>query len=236
MLDQFGARDHAPGVMHQIGEQPVFVAGELDRIAVDRDAPGARIEPHRPAHELALGVADRAAQQRAHARQHFLEMKRLGDIIVGAGVEALHLVAPAVARGQHQHRHGAAVAPPGFQHRDAVHLGQADVEDDGVVGLGLAEIMALLAVEGAVDDVAGVGQRGRELAVEIGVVLDDEQAQGGVLRSAPVDKLAIGGVNGLADHFATARQQSQHIDQAYRHDGKAGPAPVRRGGRARAGI
>ena len=42
--------------------------------------------------------------------------------------------------------------------------------------------MALFAVEGAVDDIAGVGQRGGELAVEIGVVLDDEEAQGGPLR------------------------------------------------------
>jgi len=41
MLDQFGARDHAPGVVHQVGEQPVFVAGELDWIAVDRHAAGA---------------------------------------------------------------------------------------------------------------------------------------------------------------------------------------------------
>ena len=64
-----------------------------------------------------------------------------------------------------------------FQHRDAVHFGQADVEDDRVVGLDLAEIMPLLAVEGAVDDVTGVGQRGGELAVEVGVVFDDEQAQ-----------------------------------------------------------
>ena len=136
------------------------------------------IEPHRPAHELALGVADRAAQQRAHARQHFLEMEGLGHVIVGAGVEALHLVAPAVARGQHEHRHGAPIAPPGFQHRDAIHLWQADVEDDGVVGLELAQIMAFLAVEGAIDDIAGVGQRGGELAVEVGVVLDDEKAQG----------------------------------------------------------
>ena len=69
-----------------------------------------------------------------------------------------------------------------FQHRNAVHLGQADVEDDGVVGLGLAEIMALLAVEGAIDHVAGLGQRGGQLAIEIGVVLDDEQAQGMSLR------------------------------------------------------
>ena len=136
-----------------------------------------------PHGELALGVAGRAAQQRAHARQHLLEMEGLGDVIVGAGVEALHLVAPAVARGEHQHRHGAAGAPPRLQHRNAVHLGQADVEDDGVVGLGLAEVMPLLAVEGAVDHIAGVGQRRRELAVEIGIVLDNEEAQAKILLS-----------------------------------------------------
>ena len=38
--------------------------------------------------------------------------------------------------------------------------------------------MALLAVEGAIDDIAGVGQRGGELAIEVGVILDDEEAQG----------------------------------------------------------
>ena len=47
----------------------------------------------------------RAAQQRADARQHFLHVEGLGHIVVGAGIEALHLVAPAVARGEDEHRH-----------------------------------------------------------------------------------------------------------------------------------
>ena len=46
VLDQLGARHHAAGMVHEVGEQPVFVGGELDRIAVDRDAPGAGVEPH----------------------------------------------------------------------------------------------------------------------------------------------------------------------------------------------
>src|SRR3982751_1791311 len=49
MLDQFRARHHAAGMMHQIGEQPVFVRGELDRVAIDGDAAGAGIEPYRSA-------------------------------------------------------------------------------------------------------------------------------------------------------------------------------------------
>src|SRR5262249_39271827 len=86
------------------------------------------------------------------------------------------LVAPAVARGQQQDRHGAPRPPPRLQHRDAVHLRQADVEDDRVIRLAFAEVMAFLAVEGAVDHVARVRQRGRELTVEIGVVLDDQES------------------------------------------------------------
>ena len=146
----------------------------------DADPAGAGIQRNRTAGQFGLGVAGGAAQQRADPRQHFLEMKRLGDIIVGAGVEALHLVAPAVARGQDQDRHRASVAAPCLQHRDAVHLGQADVEHDRVIGLAVAEEMPLLAIEGAVDHIAGIGQRRGQLTIEIGIVFNDEQAQAGL--------------------------------------------------------
>src|SRR5712691_1386803 len=55
MLDQLAARYHAAAVMHEIGEQAVFVRRELDRVAVHGHAPGAGIEAHRAAIELALG-------------------------------------------------------------------------------------------------------------------------------------------------------------------------------------
>ena len=100
-----------------------------------------------------------AAHQRAQARQHFLHVEGLGDIIVGAGVKALHLVAPAVARGEDQHRHLRPALRQSSSTRDAVHLRQADVEHDGVIGLGLAEEPALLAVEGAIDGIARLLQR-----------------------------------------------------------------------------
>ena len=41
---------------------------------------------------------------------------------------------------------------------------QADVEHDGVIGLGVAEEVALLAVLGGVDDIAGLLQRRRRAA------------------------------------------------------------------------
>src|SRR5262245_39881619 len=75
MLDELSARHDTAGVMHQIGEQSVFMRGQPDWIAVDRYAPGTGVEPHRSAVELALGVAGRATQERADARQHLLEVK-----------------------------------------------------------------------------------------------------------------------------------------------------------------
>ena len=53
------------------------------------------------------------------------------------------------------------------QHGDAVDLRQAEVEDHGVVGLGLAEELPLLAVEGAVDGVARMLEGGDDLLVEV---------------------------------------------------------------------
>ena len=104
-------------------------------------------------------------------------MERLGDIIVGAGIDAGDLVAPAFARGEDQHRHLALVAAPLLEHAQAVLLRQAEIEHHGVVGLGVAEKMPLLAVEGGIDGVAGLAQRGDELAVKVRIVLDDEKPQ-----------------------------------------------------------
>src|SRR5437667_10960513 len=41
MLDQFGARHYAPGVVHQIRQQAVLARGHLDRIARCGHASGA---------------------------------------------------------------------------------------------------------------------------------------------------------------------------------------------------
>ena len=114
-------------------------------------------------------------------------MEGLDDIVVGPCVEARNLLAPAVARGQDQHRHGPGRTPPALQHGDAVELGQSEIEDHGVIGLGLAEKRALLAVERLFDGGAGVLQRRHDLAVEVLVVLDDEQSHGG---QAPVGRVA----------------------------------------------
>ena len=54
---------------------------------------------------LAGLVGRHAAQRDANARQQLLRTKRLGDVVVGAQVERVHLVSLGAARRQHDDRH-----------------------------------------------------------------------------------------------------------------------------------
>ena len=99
-------------------------------------------------------------------------MERLGQIVIGAGIEAGHLFAPGAAGGQDEHGRGQMRAPPGFQHRSPVDFWQAKVEYDGVVGLRLAQEPRLLAIRSVVDGIVGVGQSPLELPRQIDVIFD----------------------------------------------------------------
>ena len=65
-------------------------------------------------------------------------------------------------------------APP-LQDGDAVDLGQAEVEDDGVIGFGVAEVPAFFAVIGDVDDEARGLQRLLQAKRQRRFVLDDQE-------------------------------------------------------------
>ncbi len=141
---------------------------------------GAGIDAQRADLDLAGGEAGGAAQQRADTGEQFLGHEGLGEVIVGTGVEARDLVAPAVARGQDQDRHGLAVLAPFLEHAHAVELGQAEVEDHRVVRLGVAEEMAFLAVGRGVDHIAGIAQRLLQEALEILVVFNKQKSHCGL--------------------------------------------------------
>ncbi len=76
-----------------------------------------------------------AANQRPHARAEFVEIERLDEVIVCAGVEALHAVGHRIARGDDQHRQRVAARTQRAQHVETVALGQAEVEQHEIVGL-----------------------------------------------------------------------------------------------------
>ena len=68
----------------------------------------------------------------AIARAQLANAERLGDVVVGAGLEAEHLLGLLRAGGQHQDRRAHAAAPQLAADFEAVFARQHDVEQDRV--------------------------------------------------------------------------------------------------------
>ena len=129
---------------------------ELERLVAQEGAARHRIELQRPVHDARPAVRLRAAQQCAHSRRQLGHGERFHHVIVGAEVEAAHAVVHRVARREHQHRHrtAAAAGAQAAQHLEAVHLRQADVQDDEIKFFLRGGNHRLLAARGDVDRMA----------------------------------------------------------------------------------
>ena len=95
-----------------------------------------------------------APQQRLQPRQQLLHLERFGQVVVGAGLQALHLVLPAPARREHEDGQVAAALAQPADDVQAGEPGQADVDDGGVIGIFGGEIQRFLALAGGIDRVA----------------------------------------------------------------------------------
>ena len=98
MLYQLTWRNDASLLVDEIGEQAVFERRQGNRNAAAED-------PHMPCVEAEFAglhdrrsLPDRAADQRADASDQLLHAEGLGEIIVGAGIDALDPFRPGAAR------------------------------------------------------------------------------------------------------------------------------------------
>ena len=126
-----------------------------------------------------------AGEQRAHARQQLVALEGLHEVVIGAGVEALHARVERVARREDQDRHVALLAQAPA-HLDAVEPGEAQVEHDGVRLENAGLVEGGLAVAGHAHVVALLVKRPAQHAGNVRVVLDDKHA--GPSRHAPQDR------------------------------------------------
>ena len=108
VLHQLVGRDHPPGMVHEVAQAAVFERGELHRHVIDCDPHLARVERDGTDSRSGDGAAGGAAQQGTHAREQLLHRERLGEVVVGPGVDALDPFRPGAARGEDQHREIAA--------------------------------------------------------------------------------------------------------------------------------
>ena len=120
-----------------------------------------------------------APQQRAQPGQQLLERERLGEVVVGAGVEPLDPVADRVAGGEHEDRQVVARRAERAGRLDAVEPRHHHVDHDRV-GRDAADAGERLgAVAGERHLVAVELQRATQRVTDRPVVVDDEDAGAG---------------------------------------------------------
>ena len=124
-----------------------------------------------------------AAQQRANAGEQLFERERLRQVVVGAGVEPFHPVLDLGARGQHQHRQPAPLAPQGAADLEAVHARHEHVQDDRVrLGLLVEPLERLAPVLGQLDGVALELQGPAQRLSYRALVVDDQDLHVRIVR------------------------------------------------------
>src|SRR6185437_16083974 len=100
------ANDHAC-VAGQAFEQAILQRGEMDVSLRSACAPVAEIDLHvaQMQPRVLLGAAGIATQPGAYSRQQFRRGKRLGDVIIGSGIERGDLLVLERSGRQHDDRH-----------------------------------------------------------------------------------------------------------------------------------
>jgi hypothetical protein len=130
--------------------------------------------------QVRWGVAALApAQQGPGAGLQFSQVEGLGEVVVGAQVQALDPVLDAVPGGEDEHGGQVARRPVPAQHLQAIQPGQAQVQDDQVEAAGPQQGQGRLPVPRVVGGIAGGAHGAGQAVLEDGVVFDDEYSHAG---------------------------------------------------------
>ena len=123
-----------------------------------------------------LGPASGPAEHGLDPGEQLLPAERLGDVVVGARLEAAHLLQLGRPGGQHRHRHVGKVADA-LERLPTIQLGHRDVQEDGVRRRRVERPQRILAVGGLGHLVALTLQELANEAADVRVVVDNEHVR-----------------------------------------------------------
>src|SRR5687767_4229188 len=180
VADQLGARENAAARANESLQQPEFQRRQRHRFAATPDFGSIEIDvgvanPDR----RRRGVGLAAPQQRRNPGAQLANAERLGHVVVGAGLEAQHLLGFLRARRQHQDRRAYPAAPQLAADLEAVFARQHDVQQDRVERLGARAPQGFDAVLNHRDLIPLKGQIVFERQRDGRFVFDDQDAAGG---------------------------------------------------------
>src|SRR5882672_3745816 len=174
-LGDLGSAERLPGMAQQVFEYGELARRQHDLLRTARHS--ARTEIHRNVSrdEFVRRPQHGPPQERADAGEQFGERERLDQVVVGAGVEAGDAIIDGVPCREQQDRRRHAPLAQIAQQREAVELGQEDIEQDDVVGRRQRVVARFNAVAGQVDRVSGFAKALAKRARDAAFVLDDQQ-------------------------------------------------------------
>src|SRR5690554_4196694 len=85
-------------------------------------------------------------------------MEGFGEIVIGAGAQAIDPLGPAVACSEDQHRKIHPPGTPGLQDLQSTSTGQTQVQNAQVIGLDLGQLLHITPVGTPVDDIPRLPQ------------------------------------------------------------------------------
>ena len=114
----------------------------------------------------------------ADARDQFANAEGLGDVVVGAEFERLHLFFFAFANGDHQNRQAGSKSADAAQGLNAADAGHVDVEQDHVDVAGVQQLQRFFAARRFSDLKAEFNERRAQGSADGRFVVDDKNANG----------------------------------------------------------
>ncbi|MNH10501.1 hypothetical protein D3C79_699820 [compost metagenome] len=160
---------------HEVFEDAVFVGGQGQGLLVQRRLLAVEVEHQRAGGNGRLGEAAGAAQQGVQACLEFFELKRLDQVVVGTGGQALDLVLPVAAGGEDENGEGLVLAAQARDQLQPTDAGQAQVDDGQVEVVLPGLVQRLLGIGDRLDHMAAFAQAGVEVMAKQGFVLDHQQ-------------------------------------------------------------
>ncbi|MDT4841042.1 hypothetical protein FQZ97_748830 [compost metagenome] len=220
-IEDFLAGQDAPGVHRQQPEKVELRAGQLDAALVEPglahgvvDHQRAELQPALVLHHRRLDHCLATPQQRTDARQQHARAHRFAHVVIGAQLQAQHLVHVVGARGEHQDRPlvlAAQLAADG----QAVLAGQHQVEHHQVRALleDARHRLAAIGLDGHLQSVAF-----QVFARQIGqplIVFDYEDSPGFLLHHALPQTAS--GPSKKGPHCSNAGPLAQRMPQTNRN-------------------
>jgi Stage II sporulation protein E (SpoIIE) len=182
VLGDIRAPHNAAGVAGKIFEQRIFLGGERHAASRPGNALRGCVQDEVGNDNFGGAELTRAAQQRAKTREQFAELERLGEVIVGAVIEAGDAVLDCIARSQHQNGHALTRFSKLAANFKTVAARNHHVEDHQVVSIDRGLIKRIVAGVGNIDGIRLFAQALGHETRDARIVFDKKQPHASIIR------------------------------------------------------